>query len=95
MYSVDAAVFAQLDELEGYPDLYQRREISVRIQNAAPEAPSILRCIVYLNQNFPPKHLQFPHIEDYDIAKVMDYLPPDDPRTQMTREQLVDLPMTE
>ncbi|XP_070068903.1 putative gamma-glutamylcyclotransferase CG2811 [Drosophila takahashii] len=52
VYEVDQAMFAKLDELEEYPDYYDREE-----QAILTEQNETIQCWLYLIRNFPDKML--------------------------------------
>ncbi|XP_017148608.1 putative gamma-glutamylcyclotransferase CG2811 isoform X2 [Drosophila miranda] len=60
IYEVDEAMFSKLDQLEDYPNYYDREEQTIRT-----ETEGNLQCWLYLIRNFPVKMLAKPQLSAY------------------------------
>ncbi|XP_072114954.1 gamma-glutamylaminecyclotransferase-like isoform X2 [Mobula birostris] len=75
VYTVDSQLLQFLDELEGCPDLYQRKQVAIRVLewkasdktlSAQPDADGILPCYLYCTNTFDREWLKLPNYSDYD-----------------------------
>ncbi|KAH8252495.1 hypothetical protein KR032_000255, partial [Drosophila birchii] len=60
IYEVDQAMFGKLDELEEYPNYYDREEQAIRTEHG-----ETVNCWLYLIRNFPEKLLAKEQLESY------------------------------
>ncbi|XP_026842614.1 putative gamma-glutamylcyclotransferase CG2811 isoform X2 [Drosophila persimilis] len=60
IYEVDEAMFSKLDQLEDYPNYYDREEQTIRT-----ETEGNLQCWLYLIRQFPVKMLAKPQLSAY------------------------------
>ncbi|XP_033251672.1 putative gamma-glutamylcyclotransferase CG2811 isoform X2 [Drosophila miranda] len=60
IYEVDESMFSKLDQLEDYPNYYDREEQTIRT-----ETEGNLQCWLYLIRNFPVKMLAKPQLSAY------------------------------
>lgn len=61
IYEVDDHMFSKLDELEDYPNFYNREIHDMNVGVGDGE----IGCWVYLLNKFPEKLLELPHLADY------------------------------
>ncbi|KAK3605992.1 hypothetical protein CHS0354_019673 [Potamilus streckersoni] len=72
VYEVDEECFQTLDELEGYPKVYRRELINVRLLEHDGNGASFndaIQCWCYFLHNFRPDLLNLPYHEEYDDSK--------------------------
>ncbi|XP_022224544.2 putative gamma-glutamylcyclotransferase CG2811 isoform X2 [Drosophila obscura] len=60
IYEVDEAMFSKLDQLEDYPNYYDREQQTIRTEVDGP-----MECWLYLIRNFPEKMLAKPQLSAY------------------------------
>ncbi|XP_055690789.1 putative gamma-glutamylcyclotransferase CG2811 isoform X1 [Lutzomyia longipalpis] len=63
IYEVDDTMVGKLDELEGYPDFYDREIQDIKLLDEGEE--KILSCWVYLLRTFPDHLLNFEMLTEY------------------------------
>ena len=68
IYKVDDAKLAVLDQLEGVPHHYIRRQVAVAVveeRNQQYFEKNPIDCWIYIQENFKPELLELPQIADY------------------------------
>ena len=63
VYQVDDELLKILDDFEGHPDYYKRREEDIQLLDDS----SLVRCWVYLLPKFKPEMLELPLLSDYRL----------------------------
>ncbi|XP_071492948.1 putative gamma-glutamylcyclotransferase CG2811 [Diadema antillarum] len=68
VYEVNDSVFAKLDELEGYPGFYDRRQVSIAMTTPANDTTShqVLQCWLYFLPKFKPDMKDLEKYSNYD-----------------------------
>jgi gamma-glutamylaminecyclotransferase len=61
VYEVNDLMIKILDDFEGHPNYYKRRQESVQMANDA----SVIHCWTYFLPKFKPSMLELPHIGNY------------------------------
>lgn len=96
MYEIDESVLAEVDRLEGHPELYTRTPTHCHIITPSPHShtsslvqssPVTVECQTYLFYDHTDEVLTKPHLDSYDCDKLpegMKYIR----RDQRTREHV-------
>ncbi|XP_069746605.1 gamma-glutamylaminecyclotransferase-like isoform X2 [Narcine bancroftii] len=75
IYNVDSQLLQFLDKFEGCPEVYQRKQVKIRmleweasdkVLGVQPDADGMLLCFVYCTNTYDSKWLDLPYCSNYD-----------------------------